>query len=79
MLAGVASLKKCPALAARELTADKAAIHDGDNDMPLNGARVAVHHYNIIVVDPGIDHAGSADAKNEARRPVEPQKLDQAN
>lgn len=72
MLAAVASLKEYPTLAASKLAADKAAIHDGNDDMPLNGPRIAVHHDNIVIEDSGIDHARAAYAKDKARRSVEP-------
>lgn len=58
--------------------AREAAIHDCDNDMSLDGARIAIDHHHVIVVDACIDHARSANAENEARRPVEPEQLDQA-
>src|SRR3546814_6226847 len=61
-----------------ELTAHEAAIHDRNNDMPLDGARVAIDHHDVVVVDASVDHARSADAEDETCRPIEPQQLDQA-
>src|SRR3546814_4658593 len=61
-----------------ELTAHEAAIHDRNNDMPLDGARVAIDHHDVVVVDASVDHGRSADAEDETCRPIEPQQLDQA-
>src|SRR3546814_6316453 len=46
--------------------------------MPLDGARVAIDHHDVVVVDASVDHARSADAEDETCRPIEPQQLDQA-
>src|SRR3546814_7790868 len=48
-----------------ELTAHEAAIHDRNNDMPLDGARVAIDHHDVVVVDASVDHARSADRSEE--------------
>src|SRR3546814_17052578 len=46
--------------------------------MPLDGARVAIDHHDVVVVDASVDHARSADAEDETCRPIEPQQLAQA-
>src|SRR3546814_10060331 len=50
-----------------ELTAHEAAIHDRNNDMPLDGARVAIDHHDVVVVDASVDHARSADAEEDRK------------
>ena len=67
------------ATAPAELTADETAIHDRDHDVPFDRAGVAIDHHDVVIVDAGVDHARSADAEDETRRPIEAQQLDQAD
>src|SRR3546814_18524644 len=60
-----------------ELTAHEAAIHEHNNDMPLAGARVAIDQHEVVVVDPSVDLARSAEAEDETCCPIEPPHPDQ--
>ena len=60
-----------------ELAAHKAAVDDRDHDMPFCRASVAIDHHDVVIVDARLDHAVAADPEHEARRPIEPQQLDQ--
>src|SRR3546814_2098848 len=62
-----------------ELTAHEAAIHDRNNDMPLDGARVAIDHHDLVVVDATVAHARSADAETTTCRPINPQQPNPAS
>src|SRR3546814_3603991 len=64
----------------KQKTAYEMRISDWSSDVCSSdlGARVAIDHHDVVVVDASVDHARSADAEDETCRPIEPQQLDQA-
>ena len=60
-----------------EPAADEAALDDGDDDRAIARFRVPIDDDDVLIVDPGVRHAGAGDAEHEGRRAVEAQKLDQ--